>query len=604
MLLAGWALLALLGGGIDLGTLSARRGPLVLAVAAVVLPAAAVAALALRPTPWTLDSRLAVAGCAGFALWSALSIRWAIAPDLAWLSTNRALLACAALLAGLALGRAVTDAPRRFAVGLALAAGVVLAVALAMRIVPDLAPAADTVRLAAPIGYANALALVAVFAIPGAAAMLGRAGRERGAGIVIVAMSLTAVAMAQSRSGLLALLVTLVGTFWWLRGRAWLLAALAGGLAVVPALAYAAAAPGLTGATLLPSIAERRLPSLVFGALLLTGIVAAVLVTPSLVPAIRTLDRRWGRRGRQAGLGLVGLAVLGGAAIMAFSRSFAGVAGIGRLASSDSNNRGRWWEEAWHGFLDSPLIGHGAGSFPLTHLQERGAAIDQLQTRQPHQLLLEALTETGIVGAALAAVAIVGVVLAARRLGRTGGPAATIVGAFLVQAQFDWTWTIPATSLPALAAAGVLVGAPTTGVPRPRTGSRTALWLLPVAFAAAVSALWSWWGSDQALRAEQLRLKGDSLGALRLALDASRSAPLAIHGNLIAARIYWDANKTPAAAREAAEATRRQPDNPIAWECMLLTGNGPQQRLAATRIAALNPTSAQALHNPSCSGSW
>ena len=56
----------------------------------------------------------------------------------------------------------------------------------------------------------------------------------------------------------------------------------------------------------------------------------------------------------------------------------------GRLVSASANQRRAWWGEAWRRFEDSPLLGPGAGSFALVHLQERRNSDGALATREPH----------------------------------------------------------------------------------------------------------------------------------------------------------------------------------------------------------------------------
>ena len=121
----------------------------------------------------------------GLTAWAALSMLWAAAPDLAWIDANRQAIALCALALGLALGALLPDAPRLLGLGLSAAAALPVALALGSKILPGLLGAdGDLARLAAPVGYWNALALVAVFAVPGllwlagahAAAPVGAAG--------------------------------------------------------------------------------------------------------------------------------------------------------------------------------------------------------------------------------------------------------------------------------------------------------------------------------------------------------------------------------------------------------------------------------------------
>ncbi len=137
-----------------------------------------------------------------------------------------------------------------------------------------------------------------------------------------------------------------------------------------------------------------------------------------------------------------------------------------RLLSTNSGNRWVWWKEAAGAFSDQPIGGWGAGSFPVTHLLYREPPA--LNVRQPHNVPLQLLAETGIVGALLALGAI-GVLLAAaiarvRRLppGRDRALAGACVAAalaWLVHGLVDWDWDIPGVTLPALLLLAVAVAA-------------------------------------------------------------------------------------------------------------------------------------------------
>src|SRR5207244_12831068 len=98
----------------------------------------------------------------------------------------------------------------------------------------------------------------------------------------------------------------------------------------------------------------------------------------------------------------------------------------GRVTSFSSNHRWAWWKESWSSFLEHPLDGTGAGSFVLVHRPRRSTSLDV--TTEPHNVPLQFLGETGIIGfllfggAALAAA--LGIRAALRRLGDDDRPAA------------------------------------------------------------------------------------------------------------------------------------------------------------------------------------
>src|SRR5947207_6836401 len=90
-----------------------------------------------------------------------------------------------------------------------------------------------------------------------------------------------------------------------------------------------------------------------------------------------------------------------------------------RLVSTNSGNRWVWWKEAAGAFSDKPVGGWGAGSFGTVHLLYRE---QPLGVQQPHNVELQWLSETGIIGFVLA---LGGVLMlfaaAARRLAQMAG---------------------------------------------------------------------------------------------------------------------------------------------------------------------------------------
>ena len=143
-----------------------------------------------------------------------------------------------------------------------------------------------------------------------------------------------------------------------------------------------------------------------------------------------------------------------------------------RLTSSNSGNRWVWWKEAAGAWSDKPIQGWGAGSFPVTHRMYRDV---ELPVQQPHNMPLQFLAETGIVGTLLVSGALGFLLIFA--LGRIRAMAAgrerdlavalfAGVVAWIVHGLVDWDWDIPGVTVPALLFLGLLAATPW----RPRSG--------------------------------------------------------------------------------------------------------------------------------------
>ncbi len=585
----GWSALALAGGGVDLGSLDGGWGQTSFMVALIVGPVLAVVGLArTRRVAWSRTTSVAIGAFAALAAWSAVSIAWASRPDLAWLAANRTALALAAVVVGVVWSASSTRPAESLAVGVSLAAMPVLLWSLAGRVVPDLAaPLVDTPRLTAPIGHANGLAVVAALALPGALVWAGDIRRRRDLSVVIAGVALLVIVLTGSRSGALATLVTIGVAFWLVPERPRTLATIvAAVIGMAPAAWLALTADGLSGGNILPVPGQRRGIGLVLGALIIIGLAAAVLLRPVLVPIARRVNRRLTR---PVVIGTLTVAVVGAALVAWMARETTANDGATRVFSVDSNNRSAWWGQAWRGFLDAPLAGNGVGSFPVTHLTERTADVPSLQVRHPHQLVLELLTEIGVVGLVLALVALGGVVVAARTGRRAVGPAVCLLLPFLVSAQLDWTWAIPAATLPAMAAAGVIVGYGARS-----TSVRWASWgrlgiASACALVVAVGGVAAWAAKSAAWDARLLRQNLDPTAALTRAERATDLNPLAIHGLMIEALVREAIGDKPGAQDAARRAAKRQPNNPTSWECVATLTSGAERAAAAARVAQLDP---------------
>jgi len=614
-LAAGWAALAVADGGIDPGEPVSGAGPtasfLALALGA---PAAAAAAWSvarrgmLRPAP----TRLALAAAAGLAVWSAASISWAAAPDLAWLEANRMALALCALLMGIALGGWVRPGGAALAAGLTLASVPVVAWALSVKVLPTVAGGdGDPGRLSEPLGYWNALGLLVVAAVPGAVAIAARTRGPawvRGLSAAWIALLLVALLLTYSRGSLVALAVVVALVLWLAPGRARALRVLAAGAAgaVLPAV-HGLTAPALT-TDRLPA-AARRDAGLGLGWRLLLGmaIAAAVLAAVDRLPARRPGRPRAARRAALAVAAALliaagGLAITRGGELAHWvgDRVSAGedVRGVandpGRLARADPNRRLEWWGEAARGFAGAPLAGNGAGSFPLVHLREREEAPSPREkVLDPHQIALRMASDLGVVGVALLAALVAAVWWGAARARRGGadptvGYAIAIAAAFALHVQLDWTWSVPAVAVPAFVASGVVLAA--LRLPEARPARVLPTWsaglLAALALAAAASAALPW-------LAQREVAAGYSGSAYAHAATARDLNPLSIEPDVLEVRAARARGDIPRALAAARRATRRQPASPRAWRLLAEAASGAglprEARQARARVRELDP---------------
>jgi hypothetical protein len=472
-----------------------------------------------------------------------------------------------------------------------VAVGVAVALyALAGKVAPGLIDdTALSPRLREPLGYWNALALLCVLAAPAAvrtATDAARSDRARLAGLAALWLLLTTAAFTYSRGAVLALaaalavLVALGGAR--LRALATVgLAALAAGPAV--ALAFTSDALTRAGAPLGERVAAGR----GLGVVLVAGLLGLLGAGALALRAERTVAWRpsWTRRvwtALAAVAAVVVLALLASGAVASALRTFGdtrqapSVSAPSRLLSTNSGNRVTWWKEVLGAWSARPIAGHGAGSFPALHLQYRH---NTLEVRQPHDVPLEFLAETGLVGAALGLGGVLALFWAAAAAVRARAPgtrerelAAALLAtgaAWGVHALVDWDWDIPAVTLPALIALGLVAAVPASG--RPAARAR------PIVLVAVALAGWAYLASvalpavadsraDGALReARPGAPPGTLQDAAARAAFAARLDPLAVRALFAGAAIAERRDRRLEERRLLLEAVRRQPGDAQAW---------------------------------------
>jgi hypothetical protein len=573
---------AVLAAGAFAGDGSGTGGILPVGGAAVVLAAGALVALALgriAAPHLGRSGRALVVSVLLLVAWTGATIAWSIVPDRSWNTFNRSVAFAAFLVLGIVLaGEARRYAARLAAAMLAAFTGVVLTWALLGKAIPALDPEGDRIgRLREPVGYWNALALLADMALVLGLWLGGSRGARRGsvrvaAGLLVYVATLSLL-LTLSRAGVVAG-IAVVALWLFLSseriegGLLLLTAGLPAGL--VAAWAFTRPALVEDGA----ARSDRVSDGVVFGILTLIGAAFVMAAVGARRPLGELARRRMGRAlAAAAAVAVAAAAVL---FAIAFADAVSGrescsevVNDPSRLTSLDPNNRWCWWNEAWDVFADHAPEGAGAGTFEVARKRYR---VDARNVAQPHSVPLQHLSDGGIASfalfLALIAAAAATCLCALRRLVGSEHAAATALvaapAAYLIHALVDYDWDFLAVTAPTMVALGVLAAAG-----RPGGGQ---LRRLPVGAAAtlvAVAMLVSFtapWLSDRYVRASTRSLDE---GDLRQAKDEARKGrglnPVAVGPLFARARIAEREGRIKGAEDRYLKAVSLQPENPETW---------------------------------------
>jgi UDP-GlcNAc:undecaprenyl-phosphate GlcNAc-1-phosphate transferase len=574
------------------------------------------------PRPAALVS---LAGLVGLWAWSLLSTTWAESADQALSSANRWML-YAALLAILVL-LLRNEALGKLLLGCTTALVLVLGLyQLGIMASGDGPSLFLGPRLNGPLGYINGQA---AYLVLGFWPLVALAERERssllsGAAVAGAVVLAVLIVLCQSRAVVPALVASALVLLLLVRGRgrrAWVLVAVAGGVALLGrdllgVYLGAAASGGAPSAALLEELSVR-----VLGVAVLVGVVWGVL---------HALARVAGEAGSGQGrtvlavasiAGLVALVGVGAVTlsrviedpVSQVSRQIESFTSLGPSAgptgprfASAGGNRYDYWRVAVNQFRAEPVKGVGAGNFDRTYFLERRTSED---VRQAHSIELQALGELGLVGGLALALFVGGVLagfvrraVAARRSTTDAGMAVAGGGMFiawLVHTSVDWLHLIPGLTGIALCGAAVLLAPWVRRRSGPqRTGTRRAVVVasaLIVVFAAAQlgrSTL-----AERNLEQGRAALaSGDPAGAL-----AESDASLSLNGEslpahyLRAAALAQADEYAPARATLSAAAALEPHDfvpPALLGDIAVRRGDLRQARRDYGRAAALNPRDA------------
>ena len=390
---------------------------------------AAIAALALAGGTTTRLSAAFLAAAVSLALlsaWVAVSSLWAVAGAGVELEIRRCVLYTAALVAvGVVVG---TRGRRAFLLALTAAIAILGGVGIGLRALSGepFDPYYGSL-LAEPVGYPNAMGVLAATAAVLAIGLAGSVGPQSARALHALASVLVLVlGLTGSRGAALALGVGVAA-----------LVLLSDRNTRVSCVGRAAKALVLGGGSwgLVTVVGGSGLP--------LAGAVAGVAVCAAALPT----------PGRRATLALLSALVIG---------AVAGVAAA--PPSTTSSFRSAYWAAALAEVRERPFTGSGAGSFYRIWREHRSVATE---VRDAHSLYVETLSELGPVGLALVLTAVViPLCVAVRRRGDPiGATAAAAFTVFAVHAALDWDWEMPVVTLVALGCSAVVLA-------RERDGSR------------------------------------------------------------------------------------------------------------------------------------
>ncbi|MEA2231567.1 MAG: hypothetical protein QOD83_1383 [Solirubrobacteraceae bacterium] len=578
-----------------------------------------------------------------FAVWCGITLLWSVAPERTWAHVNRGIAYTLVVVLAIAVASSVPRAIERIAMGWLLVAIACVLYAIAGKVIPGVEILGISFnhtevasRLRAPLEYWNALGLVAVLAVPIALRLTTDGTRRpvvRFAGIAALWLLLVCLGMTYSRGAILAVLVVLGLTT--MLGGARLRGLAVFGVTLVltiPVLGLSFSRPALKGINV---PLDQRIPDGIILAIVMAGSLITLFVAAWGLLRLEQRSRFDDERRRLVWRGLAATAaVLGALLLLSVVTADGGPRGVAdrawdkfskvsqdkvsdpaRIVSSNSGNRWVWWKEAAGAWWDKPIQGWGAGSFAVTHKLYRKV---ELGVVQPHDMPLQYLAETGLIGALIVLGGLGFLFFAALERVRAMTPGrerdiavALFAGAvgWLVHGLVDWDWDIPGVTVPALLFLGVLVARPvraaglglglTRNVPADGADGARGLALAFVCVLMGlviVSAALPMIADSKASAAQAVSTTAGDDELEHAAAEAelaSRLDPTAVRPLLAAAAIAQGRGRLLDARRYLLQAVDRQPYSAIAWERLLrltLTMvDRPGAKAAGDRLLELDP---------------
>jgi O-antigen ligase len=541
-------------------------------------------------------------------VWIVLSAAWSISSAASIREVERMLVYVALALA-VALVLRCGDGAAVLA-GAGLGVTLICSDALATRLLPDRLhsydDAANSHRLAAPLGYWNSLGLLAAIGVLVAIGFAAHARRTplalASAGIIPI--SSTTLYFTFSRGAWVALTLGFVAAVAVdLRRIRLLWTSLVVAAPAAACIAYASTFEALTTDDAPAAAAAERAGHRVAAALCV-GIAATTLAAWVARLCARRIDVSAPNRRRFAValascavLAVVGALAVAGGPFAAFddiqNRFNAEPAVVGgvdlnkRLFSVSGNGRSEQFRVAWNAGRERPLIGHGSGTYEYIWYEKRP---DLLVVRDAHSLYLETFAELGVVGLALLVAALVVLVagaIRARRMRFVGAAFGAFV-AWSAAAAVDWHWEMVGVTLTALLVGAVGVVAAERRAPsRLRAPARPMLIVACVVL--SVCAVWSLVGNQALFAGRDALARKDWVEAR----DNARRAQTLLFWSAEPELVLGDAaaglGDRHGALQEYRDAVATDPRSWVAWLRVAQVARGPERGEAYRRVRQLNP---------------
>lgn len=547
--------------------------------------------------------RIALASLMGaFAVWVALSSLWSISSSASIREVERMLVYLAVALA-IAIVLRRGDGPGVLA-GAFVGVTLVAAYGLATRLFPDRIDAYDDpfneYRLAEPLGYWNALGLLATMGLIVAVGFVAHARRMSMAMVAAGATPVLALTLyfTFSRGGWAALVIGLVAAvavdprrlrlFW---------TAIVLAVPSAACVAYASQQQALTtkGALAAEAAREGHRVAVVLGAVALASALAGfgARVIGEKLKASRRV-----RRGFD--VALVAAAMVGLVTVLS---AVGGLSGIqsrfnaapatavdlnDRLFNVSGNGRSELFRVGWNAGRDRPVVGQGSGSFEYIWYERRPTL---LIVRDGHSLFIETFAELGIIGLMLLMgtllVIVAGGVRARRhRFVATGLGA---LAAWLAASAFDWHWEMVGVTLTALLVGSVGLVALERGARPPAPGSGVRVALIGLTTVLSVLAVWSLVGNQALFASREALVRKDWSDARVDARRAQALLPWSFEPDVVIGDAAAGMGDREAALRAYRDAVETDPRVWAAWLRLAEAARGAERRAAYDRVRRLNP---------------